>query len=283
MRGGPRRALVLGPATARERTRRAGAVKGRSSSAAVEPLLGFVGSGRSVILTRLDPRTLKPLTGARRLRVGTHATTWAFSRDRSRLALVAPQSGVLVVDARTLRALRRLTGPRYRFGPELDLSAVAWTARGLVAIAYCLCAHPGDAYVWIDWPGSLGGAGGSEVDLGEPAVLTWERTRTGLAVLAEYGADPTTLDVDLLDAWGSDEVRLDGVTSPHAPALAVDVARNRLFVLAPGGVIAEIAGSTTGRPKTVSYHAVEYLPIAPEQPLRRGRPGLAPTHSHTGG
>ena len=203
------------------------------------------------------------------------------SRDRSRLALVAPQSGVLVVDARTLRALRRLTGPRYRFGPELDLGRRLdgpWARRD------CLLPlrAPGRR-IRVDRLARLARRRRrSEVDLGEPAVLTWERTRTGLAVLAEYGADPTTLDVDLLDAWGSDEVRLE-VTSPHAPALAVDVARNRLFVLAPGGVIAEIAGSTTGRPKTVSYHAVEYLPIAPEQPLRRGRPGLAPTHSHTGG
>ena len=65
----------------------------QASGQRAEQVLGFVGSGKNVVLTRLDARTLAPLRGATRLHLGIRAEVYAFNPDRSMLAVVDSLAG----------------------------------------------------------------------------------------------------------------------------------------------------------------------------------------------
>ena len=225
-------------------------------------VLGFVGSGKNTVLTRLDAKTLTPRPGAKRLRIGTFAQWWAFSRDGSRLALASPNAGVLIIDAAQLRVDQRLVGRPYRFGDhDMDPWEIAWAGRStLVVIAGGSYAKGSLAYVWVDLPtrSDTGGIG-SSTELLEPAIMWWERTPAGLAVLGNSGGDRSLLGLDLLIETGSDHLELHQLTA-GAAALAVDAERNRLFVIPAAGGVAEVV-RLSGR-RSLSYHDLTLPPTA---------------------
>jgi hypothetical protein len=215
-----------------------------------EQVLGFVGSGKNVVLTRLDARTLAPLREATRLHLGIRAEIYAFTPDRSRLAVVDSLGGALIIDPVRLRVVRRLTRSGYRFGPSIEPFDVAWAGKSsLIIVGSCQCGAL--AYLWIGLPGSPGGAGvGTEIDTYAP-IETWEQTREGLAALVNGQRY-----LDLLDEWGRIALALDGLPASREIALAVDGASDRVFVVSRVGTVAAVGRISTRKP-TLSYHDVQ--------------------------
>jgi hypothetical protein len=172
--------------------------------------------------------------------------------------VVDSRVGVLIVDPVRLRVLRRLTGPAYRFAPDVEPWDLAWTSRSsLVVLGFCECGAL--AYLDINLPGRFGSPGGisSETDTWAREE-TWEHTRKGFAVLVRGEG---LLVLDLMDDWSLNHVTLEGLPPPsrRQTALAVDSAGDRVFVVSRAGKVAEVGRIGTRRP-TVSYHEVQLAP-----------------------
>ncbi len=211
------------------------------------PLLGIISPSGGAVLVRLDPSSLELLEG--RVIVGEYHWTWSFSPDGSRLALgiSAPGAvgrlGIQIIDVEQMETVGKV---------ETGIAAeiVTWlTPERIVA------ALQGGGIVLVDC------ATGDIVRRGtepfEPPVTLPPKPvafiGSGVVYLLAHSSKPIPA-LALVDARGNlRSVTLDRLTSAvihsatagiriatmHA-SLAVDVVRDRAFVVAPDALVAEV-------------------------------------------
>jgi hypothetical protein len=91
-----------------------------------KPVLGIVGDWRDSQLVRLDPRSLRPLRGPK-LDIFGSSGAWAFSPDRSRLAIgTACQAGVSLGTLQLVDIRRMRAAACFVIGGYGGLRSVAW-------------------------------------------------------------------------------------------------------------------------------------------------------------
>jgi hypothetical protein len=190
-----------------------------------KPLFGIAGEWRDQKLVRLDPRSLRPLPGPK-LEIFNGVTAWAFSPNRSRLALgTACQAGISLgtlqlVDVRPMRPVGC-----FAIG---DLRAIAWpTPNRLLAVA-----HSPLQVVLID-------ARARRIIRRTPLDGVWlSAARAGDRLLVLTGrsfAEPERLVV--VDMRGS--VGAVDVQAPHASDFVVDPEGRRAYLVS-GATVAEV-------------------------------------------
>jgi hypothetical protein len=210
------------------------------------PLYGVVGESRGDLkVARLDPRSLRPLRG-RKLQILGYFTAWAFSPDRSRLALgTACQAGVglgtlQLIDLRRMRSIGCYTIGGYDGG---DVAAVAWpTSDRLLVVTHSPTHSPVEILV-IDLRARriihrtpLEGAVLRTARAGDRMVLLTGRTYLGEAQR-----------VLVADTRGS--VRVVDMEVPSASDLVVEPSGRRAYLVS-AGTVAEIDLDTFA----VAYH-----------------------------
>lgn len=188
------------------------------------PLYGIVGEWRrDARLARLDPRSLRPLHGPK-FEVVDSVNAWAFSPDRSRLALgTACQAGISLGTLQLVDLRRMRPVGCFALGP---VAAAAWAQTNrLVVIAYSplqiFLIDPSAGRIVRQTP--IGGAGPAEIArVGDRLVVLTRRTR----------GEPERLVV--ADARGS--VRSVDIQIRSAGDLVVDPGGRRAYVVSAGAV-----------------------------------------------
>jgi hypothetical protein len=248
----------------------------KPTGAPSEPLLGMLAlPNTGVILARLDPRSLKPVS--RRLEVGEYHDAWSLSPDRSQLALGMSSGGSVISPSRRLRArigvmIVDLEAMKVVQEVETGIAAEAlgWlTPRLLVA---------GLLEPLVSGAGAPSQGGTVVVDpLTGKILRRWPRlsfpqasarTRDSFVMLLP-GLPPDTAEgtaaprLAVVDARGRlwsvalERIQLalrDGVQWDGA-GLAVDAGQARAYVFAADAPVAEIDLRTM----RVSYHRLEAL------------------------
>lgn len=226
---------------------------------ATVPLVGvafegtFVG-GRSAVLHRLDPRTLRALGNG--VPLGSDAIGWSVSPDRSRFAAGDFEHGeIVLVDLSPLRRLGLV-----RTGVRGTVDTTAWVDGRLLAVIARHCRSCRPELVTIDpasWrvlarhtlAGTLEAAGTAPHAL---VLLLRAGSGIGPSTLAVARADGTvgTAALDRL-ASGTRPLRNGREIAHHAiPGLAVDAAHGRAYVVGAGTPVAEVDLGTLA----VGYH-----------------------------
>jgi hypothetical protein len=205
------------------------------------PLLGIVGElRRDARLARLDPRSLRPLRGPK-LELFDGPSAWAFSPNRSRLALgTACQAGVSLGSLQLveLRRMRPLGCFAIGRGYGGGLSAIAWPTRNRVLAV----PHSPLQVVLIDVKARrviqrtpLEGVALSSVRAGNRMIVLTGPTRDRSERLVV--ADPRGI------------VRSVAVEAPRATDFVVEPKGRRAYLVS-AGVVAEVDLDTLA----VAYH-----------------------------
>jgi hypothetical protein len=191
-------------------------------------------------LVRLDPRTLEAQPGSS-ARVFDHLAGWSFSRDRRRLALGSQTGSLLILDT-----VRMRTAARVDTGVGGSVLATHWVGgRRLLAVVdrTVVAVDPARGRVLArtplpGWPVRAAGTAQGLVLLLGPAAGVGDST---VAVVA---ADGDLRAVALLPGILSGVEEIDherpGLFRQAIPALALDEAGRRAFVVAAGAPVAEI-------------------------------------------
>lgn len=213
-------------------------------------LLGFVSGASSTRLATIDPATLRPTPGPRSRKL-PGVIAWAASPDRARLA-VSECGGA----GRCQGSVQVLAMPSMqRFGRALSLGAeaiaFAWDGNShLLALAGNCC--PGSArIVAVD--------ADTEAVIGRwpvpGTVVRFARIRAGFVLLVGPRNQIGAAHLIAANARGLRVVRLEGIragfvpgslrtaaiSNDRFPALAVDRAGDRAFVVDPDGTVAAVA------------------------------------------
>jgi hypothetical protein len=192
-------------------------------------------------LAQFDPRTLAIQPGRKVLLAG-HTSPWAFSPDRTKLALGGDGATLRFVDVRKMRVLGDL-----RLGAAGLVDYLDWARADRLLVV--VLGESGDSTVvlvdaarrrvirTISIEGSVFGAaafpGGLVVLLGDSAG----RGPAEVAVVDAQGA-LRTVTVDQISAGYTDYG--DGLVEVRRPGLAVDAAAHRAFVVDADFTVAEI-------------------------------------------
>jgi hypothetical protein len=205
------------------------------------PLYGIVGHARrDTQLVRLDPRSLRPLRGPR-FDLVHFVNGWAFSPDRSRVALgTACQTGISLgslqlVDLRRMRPLGCFAiGRGYGGG----LSAIAWPTRNRVLAV----SHSPLQVVLID-------ARARRVIGRTPLEGVWlSSARAGDRMIVLTGLTPNRSE-RLVVADSRGNIRSVTVEAPRATDFVVDPNGRRAYLVS-AGMVAEVELDTLA----VEYH-----------------------------
>jgi hypothetical protein len=212
----------------------------RAAKGVPASVLALDGTRRGDWLERLRGASLRRIS--KRLALGGHASMWAFSPDRSRVAVVVDSYRLRIVDTRRLRIVRTARTP------GAEISSLVWLRGGRIigldnGGAFVVDATTGALLHSVELPGISYGA----KQAGESLVT----------VLApRYGLGGATLAV--IDAHGSarlaalDRIKIgSGSPDPNSgiaheswrPALVIDGAGRRAFVVGQAEV-AEVDLST---------------------------------------
>lgn len=189
-------------------------------------MFGIAGEWRDQKLVRLDPRSLRPLPGPK-LEIFNGVNAWAFSPNRSRLALgTGCQAGVSLGTLQLVDVRRMRPVACFAIG---DLRAIAWpTPNRLLAVA----SHSPLQVVLID-------VRARRIIHRTPlegVLLSAARAGDRLLVLTGRSSDqPERLIV--ADARGS--VRAVNVEAPHASDFVVDPDGRRAYLVS-GATVAEV-------------------------------------------
>jgi hypothetical protein len=259
---------TLGVALVAAATSRSDARPARVAKTDPPATLGVAYGGDNVFAPRatlawFDPMTLKMLPG-RKVALGGHVGSWAFSSDRSALAVAscAEESGAVTgirfVNARVMRPLGDLSLGQYRC-----VDSLTWLApRRLLAVART----SGDARVLVVDPVVRRVL--RQVSLpGDP----WATAHSRDALVLLFGGTEsfTSAQLKVVDAEGNtksvsvDRVLVGNVTENGgsneygvrivSPGLAVDP-EGRAFLVPATGPVADIDVATL----TVSYHDLQH-------------------------
>ena len=239
-------------------------IAGTRAAAKTGPVFGIAMQQRVARLLRLDPRTLRALTG-RRVRLDGDVTSFRFSPGRARLVVALELEGrraaLRVVDVRRMRRIGDL--PLGRGGAL----AAAWPARDRLVVVHYDCCTADLTVVVVD-PDRRRVV--SRTRVRQATLMASTRTASDfVAVLAPAGSiGPARLLV--VDRAGTTRVVgldrvLAGVTtvehesaealSRHSsPGVAVDPDGRRAFVVPASGPVAEISLDALA----VSYHELSH-------------------------
>jgi hypothetical protein len=187
------------------------------------PLLGIAGGWRDQKLVRLDPRSLRPLSGPA-LAVFNSRGSWAFSPGRSRLALgTGCQAGLSLGTLQLIDVSRMRPFGCFAVGP---VDVAAWpTPHSLLVVA----SSPFQIFV-ID-PKTPRIVKRTTVEGG--GVVSSARAGDRLVLLTGRLGEPQRLVV--VDARGS--ARSVGVEAPGASDFVLDPGGRRAFIVSGGGVV----------------------------------------------
>jgi hypothetical protein len=203
-----------------------------------KPLLGIVGDLGDSQLVRLDPTSLRPLPGPK-VDVLDWGGAWAFSPDRSRIALgTGCQAGVSLgtlqlVDVRRMRSAACFVIGGYGGGSR----TIAWPTPNRVLVA----THSPLQVVFID-------ARSRRIIQRTPLEGIWlsgARARDRMVVLTGTRDRPERLV--LVDARGG--VRSVAVHAPRATDFVVDPSGRRAYLVS-GSTVAEVELDSLA----VAYH-----------------------------
>lgn len=215
----------------------AGAVAAPASD---RPLLGIRSSPHGGELVRLDRDTLAPVRGPR-LRLGDAIHGWSFSRDGAQLVLGDHKGSLLFVDTRRLKALGKVPYPG-------STPVTAWVGGRVLAV------HRTMRRLWLvvvdpsrrsivrsrSIEARLVDVGRTPQDLVLLLAPPDELGPASLAVVDAQGrVRRVTLD-PVAAGWAGEEHAAAGVWKHAKPALAVDVAGRRAFVVGAGAPVAAV-------------------------------------------
>jgi hypothetical protein len=269
-------ALALVLATPGTESRRALELNGPARQ--TKETIGFLWQASGVRLVRIDEHSLRPIAGTG-TRLG-YVTAWAFAQPGGGLLAVSTHAHDLVtgdvlrfVELRGLRLVRR-TVPLGGLG-----RALLWARLDRVVVIVQSCCSPGASIVTID-TGSRRVVSSQELPGDVQAVaraadalvlLETPRNAIGAARLDVVSADGTlrTASLDRVVAgttWPTDGS--DPIGTTRVPALAVDPAAYRAYVVQPDGPAAEVGL----RSLAVTYHDLS----APRSTLARLSAWLTP-------
>lgn len=224
-----------------------------------EPLLGmFALPNTAVILARLDPLTLKPVS--QHVLVGEYHNTWSLSPNRSHLAVgvsapgIRRRIGIRIVDLDSMKVVRDVeTG--------IAAAAVAWLApRRLVAALLregTVVVDTQTGKILHRWSG-----------LADPHMSARMRDRFVVLFPSHTVAPPegvATARLAVIDSRARlrsvilRRIQIGGARSTHAAALAVDPERARAYVFAADAPVAEVDLRTM----RVSYRRLELMSLRP--------------------
>ena len=210
--------------------------------ASTEPLVALVSRPGGSALVRVDPATLAPVDGPR-VDLAAYVWPWAYSPDRSRVALYDGRA-IEIVDLAAMRVVRRSK-------PLGTVGQLAWLSpRRLVALYRYAVAFVDPATGRVVRRAFFDGE-----------IVT--ATQAGARLLALVAPYTVIGRPRLLVADGSGRVRTVMLRRIRAgrdtqrltvrtPALAADVAGSRLFVLGGDGPVAEV----DLRKLSVHYHTL---------------------------
>jgi hypothetical protein len=227
------------------------------------PPFGLIGDSTSSFVVRMNPQTLRPLSG-QRLEFAGSATAWAYSPDRAMLAValeagttqgcVDPQASVGFADLTTFTVASDVS-----LGAG-SVNALVWLApdRALAVVTHCgtlpdlvvLDTATRRVLVRAPLPGEpvrIKTGGSSLVILSE----TTDRLAPALLTMIDSGGITRSVGLDRIDA-GLDQPTASSSGRSISPGLAVTPDGERAFVVSPSGLIAEIEL----RSLAVSYHAL---------------------------
>lgn len=258
-------ALASGSGTAPSYARPASAVKAPASA-----VLGISYERRAGTLAWFDPLTLQTLRG-RKVPLAGHTGSWAFSADRSRLAIAKCTErdlpSIRFVNARSMRAVGDL-----RMSPSGDcVSALTWLRpRRLLAVVRSMTSSDTEIVV-VDpvarqvlrrtpiastedktvWSGSIATKDELVLLLGAydafvPARLAIVDTEGDLRV--------TTVENVLVGTVYEGEIGSDYRARTISPGFAVDPEGRKAFLVPASGPLAEVDLQTL----SVSYHELEH-------------------------
>ena len=248
------------------------ALRHAAAAARPEPLLGVTTQG-GARLSVLDPKTLRV---RRATTIAATSTGWSFSPDRRRLVVSDGRGRLQIVDTRRLRVLALLAS---RIGGHV--AATAWLgSRVLVVVRRCgaRCIYSlvaidvrtrrvvarrrlaGVVHALARWPGGIALLLGPEKTIGP----------SRLAVAGPGGA-VRSVALDSIPS-GSRSEKQQGVQGypvilfQARPAVAVDSAGRRAFVVAGGAPLAEVDLRTLA----VRYHRLSLSTQAAAAPATNG-------------
>jgi hypothetical protein len=222
------------------------------------PTLGLLRGFPSSALVRVDPE-LRALPAAR-LNVGSNTFAWSFSRDRSRLALGGDRANgyvpeVLFVDARQLRARGRV-----KLADTGWVVATAWlggklravvTTTGVTIVTVDPARRKVVASRRMDYPLLHVAYGRNSL-----VLLLGAREKIGPARLVAVRPSGAVDEVVLRRLRAGFERVTDGASRAefrrNEPALALDPAGNRAFVVPASGEVAQVDLARL----RVSYHGL---------------------------
>lgn len=207
-------------------------------------VLGVRHGRRSSWLARVDARTLR-YTRGRQLNVGAYGSGWSFSPDRALLALGSFQPGVLLVETRRLRVVARIPT-----GPTGQVLTHAWVGSRLLVVLGQCCENDQTSIAVVDpvlrrvisrvdLAGSLEG-----VARARRALVLLLGPSKGIGPSRLVVGDPEghvrSVGIERIHS-GRDTVGDGVLTGRHArPALAVDPATDRAYVIGAGAPVAEV-------------------------------------------
>jgi hypothetical protein len=210
------------------------------------PLYGVTWQGW-LGLVRIDPDTLRPLSG-RRVRLAGEPLGWSFAPDRSRVVLSSAAQGakLRLIDLRSMRALGDVEVTRRG-------SAVATTWAGprrvLAVVVTPGCCGAGDTIVAgvdtrrrrVVWRRTLGGSlqGGQRLRRRLLLVLGPPGRSIGSSRLVRVGPRGAIRSVALPEIRSGTESS-GQVTHSWDPGLAVDRSSGRAFVVQARAPVAEV-------------------------------------------
>jgi hypothetical protein len=264
--------------------------RGRATPAAegrAPPLRPFVGivqaaSAASAVLARLDPLSLKPVSG--QVNVPEYHDAWSLSPDRTEVALgvsagesvLAPartpnrRIGVYIVDLKTMRVVREVqTG--------VAAEAIGWLGpRRLVAALQrggTVLVDPSTGRVVRRWPSFSFPDASALTPLGLVMLLPSLRASAPNVPLTRTSGPPRLAVVDgdgrlrsvSLKRIPLDVRTSDGISYEERAGLAVEAAHARAYVVAPNARIAVVDLRTM----RVSYR----LDVVAAEPSRSGTAG----------
>jgi len=230
--------------------------------AAASPLLALWSDGSGSRLEQVDPSSLAPLRGSRRLAVG--ASGWAVSPGR-RLIAIDTYTSMSDGSTSTLRFADAATLRFARQGVRLDgyFVAASWPTPGrLYALTGGCCGTLTVETVdtvakrivaRVEVPGAVATVGRSADGL---VALVQPGDAIGPAALVVVGGEGDVRSVGLpriLAGTHVDESSSDPIATTRQPGLAVDAAGGTAYVLDPDGLVAKVRLGDLA----VSYHEVD--------------------------
>jgi hypothetical protein len=219
----------------------------RGAGGTTQPRLYGVNWQGSLGLVRVDPDTLRPLSG-RRVPIAGEPLGWSFSPDRSRIVLGSAARGasLRLIDLRAMRALGDVRVTRRGSGV-----ATAWAGprRVLAVVVTPGCCGAGDTIVAgvdagrgrVIWRRTLGGSlqAGERFRRGLLLVLGPHGRSLGPSRLVQVGPRGGIRSAALPEIRSGSESR-GMVTESWNPGLAVDRAGGRAFVVQAQARAAEV-------------------------------------------